>query len=336
MLPRLLNECLGDLRVPHPGARGEGCDVERVVSDAGRLLSRHEYFEAAVRSLTATDVEGCVHDVAAAAVHKSKGGTLFKQGKYAEAAEAYSETSKLYCNRALCHLRIQPPRPRHADSDASAALDADPSWHKAVYCSLSCRSDDKFHFPASAECGVPWTRVLPDEAVLATRLAALNTRGPASPVGADYRHDLLASMLTHADSFSDTEQLKYFALLAHLASRCYSTSLQKGTRPVFDGCRLTARCSRGLPKGALLNISYGPQRGEMSRTARQHFLSWQYHFDCLYLALSPARKWSQNAAMAYFVLTAREVVWSRWMLTSELPRVLDQMMCLLPELNLVH
>ena len=39
------------------------------------------------------------------------------------------------------------------------------------YCSEAHRSADGFHKPGGASCGVPWTAVLPEQAVLAARLA---------------------------------------------------------------------------------------------------------------------------------------------------------------------
>jgi hypothetical protein len=39
------------------------------------------------------------------------------------------------------------------------------------YCSTACRAGDTWHLPGGAECGLPWTAVLPPQAVLALRVA---------------------------------------------------------------------------------------------------------------------------------------------------------------------
>ena len=41
----------------------------------------------------------------------------------------------------------------------------------AWYCCGAHRSSDGFHRPGGPSCGVPWTAVLPEQAVLAARLA---------------------------------------------------------------------------------------------------------------------------------------------------------------------
>lgn len=47
---------------------------------------------------------------------------------------------------------------------------------QVVYCSPACRDADPFHQPQSSECAVPWPRVLPEDAVLAVRMAVLQAR----------------------------------------------------------------------------------------------------------------------------------------------------------------
>ena len=44
----------------------------------------------------------------------------------------------------------------------------------AWYCSAAHRDADSFHCPGSPSCGVPWTALLPERAVLAIRLALIS------------------------------------------------------------------------------------------------------------------------------------------------------------------
>lgn len=43
------------------------------------------------------------------------------------------------------------------------------------YCSITCRDTDPYHTPSGVECRVAWARVLPEHAVLATRLHRAHT-----------------------------------------------------------------------------------------------------------------------------------------------------------------
>ena len=63
----------------------------------------------------------------------------------------------------LCHHCFEPLREEAAFPCKLCQL----AW----YCSDAHRSADRSHHPGGPSCGVPWTALLPEGAVLATRLA---------------------------------------------------------------------------------------------------------------------------------------------------------------------
>ncbi len=101
------------------------------------------------------------------------------------------------------------------------------------YCSAGCREQDLFHAPAGAECGVAWARVLPEHALLASRLARLTcnetagaaARGasvvgqPGPPRRAEARVQLARALVHHAGEPREAEAALERCLLAVLAAR---------------------------------------------------------------------------------------------------------------------
>ncbi|PSC76706.1 exostosin-like glycosyltransferase isoform B [Micractinium conductrix] len=98
--------------------------------------------------LLAGDVQGCLPDSGHVASAKQRGGAAFGRGQLPQASALYSEAlrycdegsaegayvaARLYSNRALCLLRMQPPAAAAALADASAAVACDPSFPKAWY-----------------------------------------------------------------------------------------------------------------------------------------------------------------------------------------------------------
>lgn len=81
---------------------------------------------------------------------KQRGAAAFSRGQHRQAAALFSEAlrfcdeaaagpsgaqlaARLYCNRALCLMRLQPPRLAAAAQDASAAIICDPCFAKGWY-----------------------------------------------------------------------------------------------------------------------------------------------------------------------------------------------------------
>lgn len=81
---------------------------------------------------------------------KQRGAAAFSRGQYRQAAALFSEAlrfcneasaepsdaqlaARLYCNRALCMSRLQPPLLEAAVQDASAAIACDPAFPKGWY-----------------------------------------------------------------------------------------------------------------------------------------------------------------------------------------------------------
>ncbi|KAG1678860.1 hypothetical protein FOA52_003528 [Chlamydomonas sp. UWO 241] len=125
----------------------------------------------------------------------------------------------------------------------------------AVYCSEHCRDTDPAHSgsakgntPWAVECRRPWGRVLPEEAVLAVRLAAANPSDRLGPPagGSQGQRQLLGQLLSHEDDIADSELALSWALYAHVATRA-CLLLFASTPLSFGVADLMRRDAGGLP-----------------------------------------------------------------------------------------
>lgn len=114
---------------------------------------------------------------------------------------------------------------------------------QALYCSLECRVADRWHHSCSPECGMAWSRLLPEPALLAVRLAVLcqeeeaagstkqtSLAGDAfSAFQREGPHMPLSSLMSHADQPTLPEQALHRCVLAVLAADCFNTAAQSHT-----------------------------------------------------------------------------------------------------------
>ena len=67
------------------------------------------------------------------------------------------------------------PRCRDGDRCHIPYLSSPPHTLQVMYCSPRCRDGDRCHVASGPECGVPWPRLVREEALLACRLAAIES-----------------------------------------------------------------------------------------------------------------------------------------------------------------
>lgn len=99
-----------------------------------------------------------------------------------------------------------------------------------AYCSTACRDADAFHQPGGPECGLPWTVLLPVEAVAALRLARRLRqldRGDGTTLAAAAQ---VASLGTHLAELHASE----FVQLAALAAVAHATWQQAARAQAAD------------------------------------------------------------------------------------------------------
>ncbi|EIE25620.1 hypothetical protein COCSUDRAFT_83627 [Coccomyxa subellipsoidea C-169] len=199
----------------------------------------------------------------------------------------------------------------------------------AWYCCAQHRALDAHH--GGASCGVPWPVLLPEQLVLATRLAV---------VAQVTSRDLVAGLETHVGDVP-SHQLFQEAVMCFIAAACAGLEPQlvlKAYRQVvinaiaitpaehasaedrmglaiypraamlnhacspnvaaaFAGTRLHICATSDLPPGTTLRFCYGPQAGESIREVRLRQLKEQYHFWCRCSACEASYSGVQEAAM---------------------------------------
>jgi hypothetical protein len=109
----------------------------------------------------------------------------------------------------------------------------------AVFCSRECRDENVHHVAGGPECGVPWTALLPPEAVLAVRLASRLKRDQgndnssssnnSSSVGGGAASKVVSSLQT-CFSEIDTEEAIWRATMACAAHAAYTIAYQRSLK----------------------------------------------------------------------------------------------------------
>ncbi|KAI3429305.1 hypothetical protein D9Q98_005400 [Chlorella vulgaris] len=124
--------------------------IATAAAEAARHCLEIPSFADVAAVLLATNVQGCAADEDHVLSCKQRGTAAFGRAQYKQAAQLFSEATRycdelsstehgavlaarLYCNRALCLTKMQPPRLQEAMQDSSAAIACDPTFPKAWY-----------------------------------------------------------------------------------------------------------------------------------------------------------------------------------------------------------
>ena len=131
------------LATPDPDALARG-----IVAAVAARLATFNAFQAAQAELSRCDVFGAAPDESSYRQLKELGGQAFRNALFDHGAELYTnalafldessagggrKASVLYCNRAVCHLRGEPPRISEALVDCDEALRCNAANHRAHY-----------------------------------------------------------------------------------------------------------------------------------------------------------------------------------------------------------
>ncbi|KAL4856762.1 SET and MYND domain-containing protein 4 [Chlorella vulgaris] len=124
--------------------------IATAAAEAARHCLEVPSFADVAAVLLATNVQVCAADEEHVLSCKQRGTAAFGRAQYKQAAQLFSEATRycdelsstdygavlaarLYCNRALCLTKMQPPRLQEALQDSSAAIACDPTFPKAWY-----------------------------------------------------------------------------------------------------------------------------------------------------------------------------------------------------------
>ncbi|DBA65674.1 TPA: hypothetical protein ACH3X2_002729 [Trebouxia sp. C0005] len=140
-----------------------------------------------------------------------------EQGRQLVAAHDVVAGSVLWIEEPFAHLLLKQHRKRKCSMclkpvQAHTSFSC-PACPLVRYCSPSCCQRDPFHTAKGSECGMPWSVLLPADAVLATRMAAKLSQDTSSCA----QH--IQTLQTHLKQTS-LPVLTELSLLATLAAIC--------------------------------------------------------------------------------------------------------------------
>ena len=122
---------------------------------------------------------------------------MYNTNSFSNAGRQVTETTIPSVQMRLCMLQKCSHCLKPLDVQACYSCPACPLVR---YCTPSCRQGDTFHTPKGAECGLPWTLLLPADVVLAVRLSskiAKVLKYPSLPSASERWHCLICDGLQH-------------------------------------------------------------------------------------------------------------------------------------------